>query len=151
MQEERQKTQIECKRPRAQRSDMHTMERQSSTSNGDGSSVQATAVEAVESLEAALRGWRLQDLYRGIDEELAVLKNRHSVLNATLPCASTCVVDNNWFDQYEEVEGALKQIKATKERRAQLTIFINKIKSNERKEQRTKSKRILLCNHATST
>ena len=50
-------------------------------------------VEAVELLDAALHGWRLQDLYREIDEEPAVLENHHSVLNATLPCASTCVID----------------------------------------------------------
>ena len=36
------------------------------------------AVEAVELLEAALHGWRLQVLHRGINEELAMLEDRHS-------------------------------------------------------------------------
>ena len=107
------------------------------------------AVEAVELLEAALHGWRLQDLYLGIDEKLAVLEAHHSVIDAALPCYSSCsgqVERDNWIEQCEEVEEALQQTKATEARRTQLTMFVNKIKSNERKEQREKSRKILLCN-----
>ena len=49
------------------------------------------AVEAVELLEAALYGGRLQDLNHMVDGELAVLDTHHSVLNAAVPCISTCV------------------------------------------------------------
>ena len=112
---------------------------------------QQAAIEAVELLEAALYGGRLQNLYCEVDKELAVLEDHHSVLNAALPCASTCVVDNNWLNQCEKVEGALKQIKAAEEQKARLTMFVNKVKSNERKGERKISKKMLLCNHATST
>ena len=115
---------------------------------------QQAAIEAVELLEAALHGWRLEDLHCEVDEELAVLEAHHSVLNAAVPCITTCVgqvAKDDWLNQHEEVEGVLEQIKATEERKTQLTMFVNKIKSNERKEERRKSKKTLLCNHATST
>jgi hypothetical protein len=108
----------------------------------------------VELLEAALHGWRLEDLHCEVDEELAVLEAHHSVLNAAVPCITTCVgqvAKDDWLNQHEKVEGALEQIKVAEERKARLTTFINKIKSNERKGERKKSKKTLLCNHATST
>jgi hypothetical protein len=106
------------------------------------------AIEAVGLWEAALYGGRLQDLHREIDEELAVLEDHHSVLNAAVSCMSTWT---DRYDQLEKIEEALKQIKATEERKTQLTMFVNKIKSDERKEERRKSKEISLCNHTTST
>ena len=105
------------------------------------------AVEAVGLLEAALHGGRLQDLDHVINAELAVLEAHHSVLSAALPCEKRKVRCNQ-LAQIETTEG---RIKATKERKARLTTFINKIKSNERKGERKKSKKTLLCNHATST
>ena len=110
------------------------------------------AVEAVGLLEAALHGGRLQDLDHVINAELAVLEAHHSVLSAALPCMSTCVAArDDRYNQQVQIETTEGRIKATEERKARLTTFINKIKGNERKGERKKSKKILLCNHATST
>ena len=105
------------------------------------------AVEAVELLEAALYGGRLQDLNHMIDGELAVLEAHHSVLNAAVPCISTGVgqaARDDRHNQQVQIVATKERIKATEERKARLTTFINKIKSNERKGERKKSKKIIM-------
>ena len=89
-----------------------------------------------------------------IDGELAVLEAHHSVLNAAVPCISIDVgqaARDGRHNQQVQIEATEERIKATEERKARLTAFVNKIKSNERKEERKITKKILLCNHATST